>query len=101
MRTSPYVDSLPDRHIASVRLVLTSINGVACSQDGNYKIQRAWDSVIITRNFNLVAEQALTVIDKSQLVAVTSPHIATGYMLYLSLGAASASIMRQTESRWV
>ena len=36
------------------------------------KIQRAWDSVTITRDFNLVAEQVPTVIDMARLLAVYS-----------------------------
>ena len=33
-------------------------NGIPCPQEGNDKIQRAWDSINIMRDFNLVAEQA-------------------------------------------
>ena len=55
----------PDRHVASARLVWTSVNVVPCPQEGNDKIQRAWNSVTIMRDFNLVVEQAPTIIDKA------------------------------------
>ena len=38
------------------------------------KLNEFWDSITIMRDFNLVAKQALTVMDKARLLAVQSPH---------------------------
>ena len=64
----------PDTHVASARLVWSSVNGIPCPRDGNEKNQRAWDSIIVMRDFHLVAEQATTYIDKARLLAVQSRH---------------------------
>ena len=88
----------PDRHAASARLVSTSINGVPCPQEGNDKIQRAWDSLTITRDFNLVAAHAPTVIDKARLLAVQSPHRSDWLHALPISSCGFASIMRQSQS---
>ena len=64
----------PDRHITYARLVWTSVNGVPCPQDGIDKIQQARHSTTIIIDFNLIAEQAPTVIDKAWLLTVQVPH---------------------------
>ena len=65
---------VPETHVASARLVWTSVNGFSCPPDGNYKTQRAWDRITDMRDFNVVVEQATTDIDKARLLAVQSPH---------------------------
>ena len=86
----------PDRHVASARLVWISVNGVPCPQDYNDKIKRAWDSITIMRDFNLVAEQLPPLSIRLDFWQCRINIVATGYMLYLSLREASASIMRQS-----
>ena len=68
------MEDAPDTHVASARLVWISVSDVSCSQDGNDKTQRAWDSITVMRDFNVVVEQATTDIDKARLLAVQSPH---------------------------